>query len=65
MAKKKTGETKVTSTDSDIRHARLELSGVDYERMRNVAKANGLSIAAYIRMAVLQRIRKDEGDIGE
>lgn len=65
MAKKKTGDPKVTAVDEDIRHARLELAGKDYERMRRVAKANGLSIAAYIRQAVLQRIRTDEGVIAE
>lgn len=43
-----------------IRHARIELEDVDYERMKKVAKANGLSVSAYIRQAVLQRVRADE-----
>lgn len=43
-----------------VKHARIELQEPDYERMKRVAKANGLSVAAYIRQAVLQRIRDDE-----
>jgi hypothetical protein len=65
MAKRKAGEPKMTATEPEIRHARLELSGDDYKRMKNVAKANGLSVAAYIRQAVLQRIRRDEGEIAD
>jgi hypothetical protein len=71
MAKKKTGATEMSATKvrsgtgkvhfkkTAIRHARIELEADDYEGVRKVAKSNGLSIAAYIRMAVLQRLRHD------
>lgn len=61
MAKKQTGERKVVTAEATgTRHARIELSDDDYERLKRVAKANGLSVSAFIRMAVLQRIRKLE-----
>jgi predicted DNA-binding protein len=63
MATKKAGN-KVQATAKDIRHARLELSDDDYERLKRVAKANGLAVAAYIRQAVLRQVRRDEADDG-
>jgi hypothetical protein len=45
-----------------VRHARIELSAGDYDRLRSVAKAQGLAVAAYIRRAVLMAVRKDEAD---
>lgn len=59
---KKSGAKKMPATaeDKTVRHARIELEDADYERLRRVAKANGLSIAAYIRQAVLRQIRRDE-----
>ena len=64
MAKKSDGGKKVTASET-IKHARIELPEDDFERMRRVAKANGLSISAYIRQAVLRQVRKDEGEITE
>ncbi len=52
------------SADPVMKHARIELEEPDYERMKQVAKLNGLSISAYIRQAVLQRIRQDEISVG-
>jgi len=61
MAKAKPkGARKVQATAEKIRHARLELSDEDYQRLKRVAKQDGLAVAAYIRQAVLQRIRADE-----
>jgi hypothetical protein len=53
---KKPGEPEIPKA----RHARVELSAVDYERMEVAAKANRLSVSAYMSRAVLQRIRSDE-----
>lgn len=46
-----------------IRHARIELEDPDYERLKRVAKANGLSVSAFIRQAVLQRMRAAEAEL--
>jgi hypothetical protein len=61
MATKKTGARKVPATTKKevIRHARIELPGKDYERLKTHADERGLSIAAYIRQAVLMQIRRD------
>jgi predicted DNA-binding protein len=61
MAKvKKTGGRKMPAAAQEIRHARVELPDEDYQRLKRVAKANGLPVAAYIRQAVLRQIRRDE-----
>ena len=62
MAKKTTGAKKVKTAVKEIRHARLELSDDDYERLKRVAKADGLAVAAYIRQAVLRQVRRDESE---
>jgi hypothetical protein len=41
---------------------RIELPSDIYERGKEIAKANGLSLAAYVRMAIIQRIRQDAGE---
>lgn len=43
-----------------IKHARIELTEKDYERLKRVAKLNYISVAAYIRRAVMQRIERGE-----
>ena len=43
------------------RPVRLELSEADHERLENVAEVKGVNKASYARMAVLDRIRADEG----
>jgi hypothetical protein len=62
MAKKKTGGRKVPATaDQEIvRHARLELPDRDYQRLKKVSGRFRLSVAAYIRLAVIERIESDE-----
>jgi hypothetical protein len=65
MAKaKSTAPKKPRAVVPKVRHARLELEDVDYQRLKRVAKANGLAVAAYIRQAVLRQIRRDETDDG-
>lgn len=64
MATKKTGARKVQATAKKevIRHARIELPGDDYTAVQEVARSNGLGVAAYIRMAILQRVRRDRAE---
>jgi hypothetical protein len=62
MAKKATRGRKAQATLKQIRHARLEVSDDDYERLKRVAKSNGLAVAAYIRQAVLEQVRRDESE---
>jgi predicted DNA-binding protein len=66
MAKKKPGEPKMPATaEKVIRHARIELPDEEYERLRSVAKALGLGVAAYIRQAVMRQLRRDEEEMGK
>ena len=65
MAKKKPAVPKgkpmpVAAEEKGTGHAKLELPRKDYERLRAVADARGLSISAYIRQAVLLAIKADE-----
>lgn len=62
MAKKKT-ERKMPATaeEKTIRHARIELPDDDYRRLKDAADRYHISVAAYIRMAVMERIERDEG----
>ncbi len=63
MAKtKRTGAKKVQATAKQVKHARIELSADDYQRLKRVAKASGLAVAAYIRQAVLKQVRRDESE---
>jgi hypothetical protein len=61
MATKKTGSRKVQATPKKdiIRLARVELPDDDYTAVNEVARSNGLSVTAYIRKAILQRVRRD------
>jgi len=67
MAKKKTGGPKVpaTSAEPGIRHARIELPDDDYERLKRAANRVHISVAAYIRQAVMERIESDEARGGK
>ncbi len=59
MAKKKTGGRKVTATDEKTTtQARIELPTEEFEQVRAVAKSIGLSVSAFIRMAVLKEARR-------
>jgi predicted DNA-binding protein len=62
MARKKTENPKMTvgvAKDSNIRNIQIQLPADPYEQGKKIAKANGLSMAAYVRQAILQRIRSD------
>lgn len=39
---------------------RLDLLPADYERLERQARARGLNKASYARMAVLERLKRDE-----
>lgn len=50
----------------EIRHIQIELPVEPYEEGKRIARANGLSLSAYVRQAILQRIRQDsENDNGK
>lgn len=63
MAKKKAGAKKkmpATAEEKVVRHARIELPDEDYRRLKQAADRYHISVAAYIRMAVMERIERDE-----
>lgn len=61
MAKKKTGARKMpTAAEPVTRHARIELPDDDYQRLKRAADRVHISVAAYIRQAVMERIEDDE-----
>jgi hypothetical protein len=66
MAKKKTGTPKVPAVAESevIRHARIELPDGDYQRLKRAADRVRISVAAYIRQAVMVRIEDDEKRAG-
>jgi hypothetical protein len=59
MPPKKRGP-KMPAAPPQIRHARVELEDPDYQRLQRAARARGLSIAGYIRQAILLQVRRDE-----
>jgi hypothetical protein len=67
MARKTTEEqpkmTVGVAKDSNIRNIQIQLPAGPYEQGKEIAKANGLSMAAYVRQAILQRIRQDLDEI--
>ena len=68
MAKKAPGAKDVQATAKKPkrrldRPVRLDLSEEDRARLGRVAKAKGLNMAAYSRMAVLDRLRRDEEEL--
>jgi hypothetical protein len=68
MTRKKAGKPKMPvgiATSSEIRNIQIQLPADPYERGKEIAKANGLSMAAYVRQAILQRIREDAGEIAK
>jgi hypothetical protein len=68
MAKKATGAKKMPAAAAPRRRlgkpVRLDLNERDKERLERVAKFKGLNMAAYSRMVVLERLRKDEEEMG-
>jgi hypothetical protein len=61
MAKKRPGvKVPATTTEPVMRHARIELPDPIYRRLKAAADRYQLSMAGYIRMAVVERIEADE-----
>lgn len=59
--KKKAGAKKMqTTAEPAVRHARIELPEGDYQRLKASADRFRLSVSAYIRQAVMERIESDE-----
>jgi predicted DNA-binding protein len=67
MAKKQAEPSKVTAIAEDkvMRHARIELPDEDYQRLKTGADRYRISVSAYIRMAVMERIERDEAKGGK
>jgi hypothetical protein len=65
MAKKK-AKPKMPATEAEGRtsQARIELPAADMDRVRRAAKRLGLSLSAFIRMAVLERVVEAERRMG-
>jgi hypothetical protein len=61
MAKKRPTKMDVVPEEKTSKAVRLELSLHDIERLERCARERGLSNASYARMAVLERIKTDEG----
>jgi predicted transcriptional regulator len=49
-----------TAEERTIRHARIELPDATYGRLKAAAERYQLSVTAYIRLAVMERIERDE-----
>lgn len=66
MAKKKARAPKVETAASkpEVRHARIELSPEEYERLEWAADRIALNITAFVRMATLRAILSEEKDAG-
>jgi hypothetical protein len=67
MAKKQAGRKEVPAIPEDkvMRHARIELPDEDYQRLKGGADRYHISVSAYIRMAVMERIERDEAKGGK
>lgn len=60
--KKKAQGRKVSEPEKTTSQARLELPVEEFEKVRSAARSIGLSVSAFIRMAVLKEARRvDEG----
>jgi hypothetical protein len=61
MAKKKTGPKNMPAIEETkvVRHARIELSDDDYQRLKEAAKRLRISMSAYIRMTVMKQVDQD------
>ncbi len=60
MAKKIQKTTDAAPAEKKVKPVRLDLSSADHERLERCARARGLNLASYARMAVLERIKADE-----
>jgi hypothetical protein len=63
MAKKSAKGGKPMNAVQEVRllkGVRLDLSPADHERLERYARARGLTMASYARMAVLELLKADE-----
>lgn len=60
MARKRTEKTDMPATVDAVKHVRLELPEDFHARVKRQADRYGLSISAYIRLAVTERVERDE-----
>jgi hypothetical protein len=60
MARKQVKDVEATASEKSTRAVRLVLPSDDADRLEKVAKARGLNMASYARMAVLKLIKEDE-----
>jgi hypothetical protein len=65
MARKVAGDKKMTAVSEAIKHVRLELPNDFHGRVRHQADRFGLSVAAYIRLAITERVERDEATKGK
>ncbi len=61
MAKKRAKKVIAAQDDKTPKAVRLDLLPVDHRRLEKAAREKGLNMASYARMAVLERIKADEG----
>jgi len=61
MAKKTMKSRTLAQEGKPGRSVRLDLTATDHRRLESCARERGLSNASYSRMAVLERIKADEG----
>jgi hypothetical protein len=60
MARKQAKPVQATKPNRTGRGVRLDLADEDHERLERQARQRGLNKASYARMAVLERIKRDE-----
>lgn len=58
MARK--GTKKMPATAEAIKHVRLEFPEEFHDRVKHQADRFGLSVTAYIRLALTERVERDE-----
>lgn len=61
MAKKRAKKVDAVKEEKTAKAVRLELQPIDHERLERCARERGLNMSSYARMAVLERIKADEG----
>lgn len=58
--KRRSGEQDPAEEEKTTNQARLELPTAQFDRLRKAAERRGLSITAFLRMAVLKEIERIE-----
>jgi hypothetical protein len=63
MAQAKKGPKRMTTAQAvkTVRPVRSDPTDTDHQRLEKAAREKGLNKASYARMAVLDRLRADEG----